>query len=127
MSTCGNDTTVAGIPVWKVLFYNDSSCCFSVDAPNMAGAGDFPDILQGFFNFPGQEQNAGPQRGDDVFVPLSVTLEEMYNGAEINYVRRKLVPETAPGTRKCNCQIVMKQVQQRMMIQMVQEEVVNQL
>jgi len=96
------------------------------DAPNTADAGDFPDILQGFFNFPGQEQNAGPQRGDDVFVPLSVTLEEMYNGAEINYVRRKLVPETAPGTRKCNCQIVMKQVQQGMMIQMVQEEVCEQ-
>ena len=78
---------------------------------------------QGFFNFPGQEQSAGPPRGDDVFVPLSVTLEEMYNGAEVNYVRQKLVPETTSGWRRCNCQMVMKQVQQGMMIQMVQEEV----
>jgi DnaJ family protein B protein 11 len=42
-------------------------------------------------------------KGDDVVLDLHVTLEDLYNGAEIPTVRDKAVHVPAPGKRRCKC------------------------
>jgi len=42
---------------------------------------------------------------------LDVSLEDLYKGKFIELLRYKPVPQSAPGTRKCNCHTEMKTIQ----------------
>merc|ERR1712212_196207 len=68
--------------------------------------GGFP-----FGDFFGGGQQAEAPRGDDVVVPLLVTLEELYGGTEVKLTMTEKSVRDAPGTRECNCHMEMRTVQ----------------
>jgi len=81
------------------------------------GGGDpFGDFFGGgfgdFFGFGGGNQRKrGKPKGENVVMPIDITLEEVYNGEFIEIVRYKPVPKPEKGTRKCNCREEMKTIQ----------------
>uniref|UniRef100_A0AC35UIH9 J domain-containing protein n=1 Tax=Rhabditophanes sp. KR3021 TaxID=114890 RepID=A0AC35UIH9_9BILA len=65
------------------------------------------DLFDDFF---GNGQQEEVRRGQDVCMPLSVTLEEAYNGAIISIERVKSVYVKTGGKRKCNCHHEMQMI-----------------
>jgi len=76
------------------------------------GDGGFPggDPFSSFFGDFGFGFGGGQERGSrdiprggDVVMPVECTLEELYVGNFVEFVRNKPVARPASGTRKCNC------------------------
>ena len=68
----------------------------------------------------GRESGEAP-KGPAVETDIQVTLEQIYVGDFIEFLRAKPVPKQAPGERDCNCRNEMRTVQSgRGMVQMQQ-------
>ena len=70
----------------------------------------------GGFQFPGGFNPFGQQeqeevRGDDIVVPLLVTLEELFSGTTITLNTVEKSARDAPGERDCNCRMEMRTIQ----------------
>ena len=78
------------------------------DEPENPFGGGF--AFPGGFPF-GQPQQQETPRGDDIVVPLLVTLEELFLGTKVTLIQTEKSVRDAPGTRDCNCRIEMKTVQ----------------
>eukprot|EP00899_Mesostigma_viride_P003558 jgi/Mesvir1/13202/Mv06161-RA.1 len=78
-------------------------------AQDAGGGGGFHDIFSSFFGggmrfgFGGGEEEERTPKGEDVILPLRVTLKDLYLGSTIVVHREKVVSKPAPGKRKCNC------------------------
>jgi len=83
----------------------------------------FSQMFGGFGGFGRQEEDQGPQKGDDVVVDVEVTLKDLYLGATYTVTRDKNVIKPASGTRKCNCKqkMVTRQLGPGMFQQYAQE------
>ena len=78
------------------------------EEPENPFGGGFP--FPGGFPFGQQQQQEAP-RGDDIVVPLLVTLEELFLGTKVTLIQTEKSVRDAPGTRDCNCRIEMKTIQ----------------
>ncbi|KAI6655553.1 DnaJ-like protein subfamily B member 11 [Oopsacas minuta] len=74
---------------------------------NRHGGGDvFSSFFGGFgFGFGGGQRQGHHEtpRGADVLLEVLVTLEELYNGEFVEFLRSKPVYQETSGTRKCRC------------------------
>jgi len=82
----------------------------------------------GGFQFPGGFNPFGQAeeqivRGDDIVVPLLLTLEELFSGTKITLNTVEKSARDAPGDRDCNCRMEMRTVQRGMQLEMHQHEV----
>ena len=74
------------------------------------------------FGFGQQQEEV--RRGQDIVVPLLVTLEELYSGTVISVTATEKQVRDAPGFRDCNCRLEMRQQQVAPgQFQMYQEQV----
>jgi len=81
--------------------------CILIGEQGTQGGHPFGDMFGNMF---GQQQTE-TARGDDIVVPLLITLEELYSGKIINLIKTEKVIRDAPGYRQCNCRIEMKTIQ----------------
>lgn len=64
----------------------------------------FAQFFGGGFGFGGQqEEEEQTLRGDDIRIPLQLTLKDLYVGASLQVTRDKNVIKPAAGKRECNC------------------------
>eukprot|EP00039_Didymoeca_costata_P000439 m.45546 g.45546 ORF g.45546 m.45546 type:complete len:356 (+) comp10261_c0_seq2:116-1183(+) len=92
------------------------------------GGDVFSSMFGGMFRFQrGGDQRDDVPKGDDVKIPLIVTLEQLYDGDVVEVVRVKPVPKEGEGTRECKCRKEMKTMQLGPgRFQMVQQKVCEQ-
>uniref|UniRef100_A0A7S0US37 J domain-containing protein n=1 Tax=Polytomella parva TaxID=51329 RepID=A0A7S0US37_9CHLO len=57
----------------------------------------------GFGGFGGRPQEEEVRKGSNVVVDLKVTLDDLYNGREIAFLRDKTIMKEGSGTRQCKC------------------------
>ena len=93
---------------FKIYFRVNEINFFLADEPENPFGGGFP--FPGGFPF-GQQQQQETPRGDDIVVPLLVTLEELFLGTKVTLIQTEKSVRDAPGTRDCNCRIEMKTIQ----------------
>ncbi|KAM7276712.1 hypothetical protein ACFE04_018578 [Oxalis oulophora] len=81
------------------------------------------DIFSQFFGGGQTEEEEKIVKGDDVFVELDATLEDLYMGGSLKVWREKNVIKPAPGKRRCNCrnEVYHKQIGPGMFQQMTEQ------
>ncbi|KAI1292324.1 DnaJ -like protein subfamily B member 11 [Halotydeus destructor] len=73
---------------------------------SFGGSDPFSSFFGDFgFGFGGDDRHQQREvaRGNDVVMDLWVTLEELYSGNFVEFVRNKAIYKPSRGTRKCNC------------------------